>query len=204
MGLTARITSLIALPFFACLVAASLITKTNWERYQKSISVQENSQLFSSISAAVHQIQVERARSVLYTNNVGKKEDLDEQRKLANVKVSPLRDLLENSKFLPEEIKITKDALGGLEELRLKVDRKDMNGADTAKAYTCLIANLHRLQRSMAKETSLDSIETTLFSLTILEAAKENTGRLRATILSILGIDKSDTKEGIPRETIMQ
>jgi hypothetical protein len=190
MNLSSRITLLVSIPFLAFLIISGMFWRADWSRYQASKAVYVNSQLFQATSALIHQTQKERARSVMFVGQGQGQEDLEKQRIETDARVEGYKAALHQAALSPEEIKNGEAALESLTAGREKVTSKSFTGAEAAKAYTNIIKEFSGVQRSIAAGTSLDSIETVLYSLTILETAKESTGRLRATLLAVLAAGK--------------
>lgn len=158
------------------LLVSGLGTYLNYEIYvewQKAIKLEKQAMEEKAISSLIHELQKERAKSVLFLNKSIEKSELDAQRNLATQSLQKT------------QLKITDK----VEAIRRTVDEGAAPGA-AAASYVELIAGLINAQVELFRGVHFRGEETRFSSLAIFEKAKENMGQMRAKLNQIFGANQ--------------
>lgn len=83
-----------------------------------------------------------------------------------------------------------------IQDVRSKVDSKGISTPEAIGAYTNSIDQLLKKYPILAEDSVIEDLSSRIRSMSILESAKENAGRLRANLNAILTSHKAiDTKQ---------
>lgn len=178
-----------AIPFVALIVFASFVFLENRRAFRLAERMHSNGLLYRSASYLVHEIQKERGKSALFLAGAVQSGDLEEQRRATDEKAVEFKTVYENSRLDSIRINSVKESIQQLEGIRQAVDAK-ARAAEVIGKYTGLNRALMRFQGILARDGSTNSPEVMFLSMGVLEIAKENAGRIRAAIASILATDQ--------------
>lgn len=197
MKISSKLILLTAIPLIAFLAISILYTKISIDESDIVAKMSENTKLFIAISDLVHELQKERGRTSIYLSG-GSQDDMNSQRKLSDNQIKPVIDALKTANLTPQVKEATSQAVSNIEKVRNQANQKSP-AKEVVDAYGKVIADL------MSSETAIGNSKTTrgfgksLTTIIILEAAKENAGKLRATISGILTADKPINEEMFTR-----
>ncbi len=158
-----------------------------WKAAQ-SVQVQGVKQI--AVSAFIHDLQQERARSVLYSNKAVAKDQVDAQRAQVDKQFSLLKDKLSTES----------EDVAKLSNNLLKV-RKLVDENSEASVFTPVfketISSAIALQVNLFETVNFNGFEKKFSSLAIFEKAKENMGQLRAKLNAIFGASQPITAKDL-------
>lgn len=179
---------MVAIPFVIFLVVAGQMIRLKYVEYQKSKSVVENLITLDALSNYVHEAQKERGMTAGFLGGSGNIEELKIQRELSN-KHADIFFKIANEKSFPAIMDAIKD-------VRAKVDKRVITTPEAIGIYTNVIDQLFKKYPVLAEESVLEDLSSRIRSMSILESAKENAGRLRANLNAILTSNKAlDSKQ---------
>ena len=188
VSLKNKIIILVVLPCLGLIVLISMFILKNYSDYSDAIVAVDNVNISTAVSRIVHEIQKERGLSALY---LGKKIEINEllkQRENSLNKHSLLTNQISKKKISDDLRKHLDAASESLNNARKNVDS---NGSATevtiffGKAINEFILS----EIYIAQNTNAFGDEKKLLSVSMLDLAKENAGRIRANVLNILNID---------------
>lgn len=180
-----KIYLLAALAVLICFSLASSIFYFYWNDYHLAYEAKLNTHFYATASSLIHEIQKERGKSTMFINGVLSDAELSNQRSAVDsIRTSLDKSYSETISFKKNQnIEFIKTSL---ESIRKQVDQR-VPAAEAAKVYTDLIALILNEQIAAAHLSQVKNIESFLLGLSMLELAKENTGRLRAFLTGIIG-----------------
>ena len=190
MKFTWRLVGLTALPFVAFLLIS--IWGVVLQKYEeKSIAelMEANIILASSASDMVNELQKERGMSAVFLNKGLDKSAIDAQRRQSNTVLTPFRASLSLGRIGPENKRKAIEGLESLEGLRREVDA-GLAVKENIQRYSQIISRLLDLGSAVANAPTTKGIGKVMTTLNLLEAAKENAGKLRATMSSLLAANQ--------------
>ncbi len=196
-SLTFRITLIAALPLLCFLGMAAFDMKNIYDTYRHADVAMQEMDLVKAASELVHETQKERGRSAAYLNGGMAIADVEEQRKLTDTKLKKAQKSLQSSAFDKVTNDKIRDILNTYQTLRPKVTNRSISTGDAIKTYTKMVNGLLGLQKTLADETPVARISADLRVLSMVEMAKENGGKLRANLSSILAKDQPISKAKI-------
>ncbi len=158
-----------------------------WKAAQ-SVQVQGVKQI--AVSGFIHELQKERARSVLFSNKAASKEELDSQRGLVDKQFSILKDKLADES---EDVAKLSD---NLSKTRKLVDENAEASAFTP-GFKETISFAIALQVHLFESVNFNGLEKKFSSLAIFEKAKENMGQLRAKLNAIFASSQPITPKDL-------
>lgn len=128
-----RIHVLFYLSILAISIFVSVGIENRYNAYQNYKQINENVRLISAISALIHEIQLERGLSSLYTDEKTKtsKQKYDKQKNIVDKKIKNLYKLTKDMSHKPWHINISK-----LKTTRNKIDNFSMSHEDIINFYT--------------------------------------------------------------------
>ncbi|RKQ63971.1 nitrate/nitrite sensing protein [Thermovibrio guaymasensis] len=164
----------------------------NAESLEKSVI------LSTKISELVHELQKERGRTAGFLGSGGKtfKEELQEQRKLTDLKIKELEKYL-NKEFVSSLsgeaqklfLSVILNGLDNLSQVRVKVDSLQISLEDAINFYTKLNSDLIDSVALLAKNSKNAEIANELLAYTNFMYAKDKAGLERA-VLSVAFANK--------------
>ena len=177
-----RILLLITLPLSAFLTLGTIDLHYRQEEYKDTVNTQEQIKQFSKVSALIHQLQLERAKSVNFLSNSQSKEDLQEQQNLTDQRVN----------FLSEKIPQFKKILANTRE---QILAKAIQKSEVISFFTGSIETLINVESRFSEQAKITGVPVRLQTALMLEMAKESIGQLRANVLSVLATNNTLTTE---------
>ncbi len=190
MKFTWRLVGLTALPFVAFLVVS--VWGVLLPKYEdKSIAelMEANIILAGATSDVVNELQKERGMSALFLNKGLDKNAVDAQRLQSNTTLAPFRKALENGRIGQDSKRKALEELDAVQGLRRDVDG-GLPVKENIRRYSQIISKLVDLDSDIANAPTTKGIGKVLTTLNLLEAAKENAGKLRATMSSLLAANR--------------
>lgn len=184
-------------PIVGLLLLAANFLWIQWQDKQKAAQLHQVIEVSVQMGNVVHEIQRERGRSATFVSSGGTKfvTELPEQRKNADQSINQLLEELPkvNLGAVSTEFKTLADVftnqLKRLPELRASVDQLKTPPSDIVKNYTAIINNGLDVA---AQSTTLPGIGKEMnlaCAYVFLMQAKENCGRERAILSSVLAKD---------------
>ena len=187
INFTWRLAGLTLLPFAAFLgISIWGVVLQKYEEKNLAELMQTNIKLSAAVSTLVNEIQKERGMSAVFLNKGFEKSVLDSQRETSNKWVSPFEKALELGRLNAESKQRASEALNGLGALRQDVDKGAIPSKESIARYTQLIAHLLDLGNAIANMPTSKGVGKIIGTINLFEAAKENSGRLRANMSSLL------------------
>lgn len=158
----------------------------SYETYKDTRNTHSNMELLQGVSQAVHEIQIERGMTAGFLGGSIPLSELENQRHNTDEKTKFILDNISRTSLSNEYPEKVLDSINALKDIRTAASRKTKSTPEIISAYSNCITALLRGYIVTAEMTSLHGIDTALYSLAILEEAKESSGRLRANITGIL------------------
>ena len=187
---TYRLIALALFPFLGFLTFTVLVVLDNLK--EKSITERmENNILFmTSISALMDQLQKERGMSAVYLNQGLEKAAVDTQRKETDKAMDRFQENMAKAALSQQSLQQAADQLQKLFPLRQEVDMKKISSRENIERYSTIIDQLLALDNHIVNTPTTKGVGKLIGSINILELAKENSGKLRATMSSLLAADR--------------
>lgn len=157
----------------------------------------KNTQLFIATSDLVHELQKERGRTSIYLSG-GSQDDMNSQRKLSDNQIKPVIDALKTENLTPQVKEAISQAVSNIEKVRTQANQNSP-AREVVDAYGKIIADLMTSETAIANSKTTRGFGKSLTTIIILETAKENAGKLRATVSGILTADKPINEEMFTR-----
>jgi methyl-accepting chemotaxis protein len=152
----------------------------------KAQTVQFNLDLIGQTSSLIHQLQRERGKSAGFLNNGIELADLRSQwlktdKSLQDFKkINPIANKSgSNSNTLESKI----------QTLRKQSEERKITPQELIPQFTSLIESLIQSELNLATKSDLGDVPSLIRTITIIETAKENLGRLRAQLTAALSAD---------------
>lgn len=188
MKISHKLIALVAVPLLAFLVLGVIYINQNVNESKVVNDMDHNTKLLLTISDLIHELQKERGRTSVFLSG-GSQEDMETQRKASDTKIPPVVQSLKLSTIANREKENTSKSISDIESLRNIADKK---GAvkEVVDTYGKIIAALMATETAIANSKTTRGFGKALTTLIILETAKENAGKLRATVSGILTADK--------------
>ncbi|MYL84931.1 HAMP domain-containing protein [Desulfovibrio aerotolerans] len=197
MKISSKLILLTAIPLIAFLAISILYTKISIDESEIVAKMSGNTQLFIAISDLVHELQKERGRTSIYLSG-GSQDDMNSQRKLSDNQIKPVIDALKTVNFTPQVKEATSQAVSNIEKVRTQANQNSP-AREVVDAYGKIIADLMTSETAIANSKTTRGFGKSLTTIIILETAKENAGKLRATVSGILTADKPINEEMFTR-----
>ncbi len=178
-------TSLIPFTFFTLLFSISSVYFwiTTYQNYSTANYLDQQIDIASAMSALVTELQRERGASAGFSKGGFPLKKLEQQRKKTD---QALKIYQIKSRQLPEKIKLNlKTQLMHLGTTRELINQKTIKPKEFITYYSKLIKTLLNYYIELS-HIDLSNIPIQLKSIRILEEAKENSGKLRAMVTSVL------------------
>ncbi|HLW56017.1 MAG TPA: methyl-accepting chemotaxis protein [Bacteriovoracaceae bacterium] len=178
LGLKGKIFSVVAIPFAIFLIVAGLMIRSSFIEYQNAQVVVENLVILDRLSAYVHETQRERGLTAGFLGSNGDGKDLRAQRELSDKESSALLEVLSNN--------FTITLINEVQDVRKRVDARNISIQEAITAYNQVIERLLTKYPEFAQTSVLEDLASRVRTMSILESAKENAGKLRASLNAIL------------------
>jgi len=185
-GLKWRLGLIAAIPFLFFAGVSLKNSLQAFSSFQSARESHENILLVEALSQLVHVSQIERGKSALFLNGGLPLSDFEMQGRETDKKIHELESRIKMSGLVQAEQKIFFDKLKRYPVLRNEIGEKKIEASDAIKAYTELVGFLLKKELYVAQVTNLAEPRSALYSLVVLEEAKESGGKLRAQIAAVL------------------
>ncbi|WP_291516701.1 methyl-accepting chemotaxis protein [Bdellovibrio sp. ArHS] len=190
ISLKYKIMGLVSVPLVASFIFASLYLQGDWKILKRTEEIVENGRLLEKNSELIHQVQTERAKTALFLGDKIGWEELQKQHKVVDEKRQALSQQLLKTKLEPSAAQGFQSFESKLLSFRDGVKAKQLSRSEATRTLTGLISELIQLNITAATDETLNGMEMSFLSLTMLEMGKEYGGQLRANILNVLSLGK--------------
>ncbi len=155
--------------------------------YKDAGQITQKVALYGKASTLIHQLQIERARTVAFLNGAIEAGNLREQWNNTSKAMVPFAEALKN---MPTPYPELEQVLQEHAALMEQVKEKKTTNAVVIQKYISFIAKLIRLGFQSADETKIVNAAIGLRSQASIEEVKEFSGQLRAQLTGILSANK--------------
>lgn len=194
LSLWQKLVILASVPLLALVALSSITLNSEYKDYKLLLDTKMNSNLTTATSELIHEMQKERGKSSLFVGGAVSADEVQTQRNLTEGKKALFSEALKNAridgKYASEVIK----SLEGLKDLRKDVDAKRPAG-EIVPHYTSTIKSLLNIHQGIASAKTTKEISDLFRNVSLVEEAKENAGRFRATLSGILSKEVAVTYE---------
>jgi methyl-accepting chemotaxis protein len=177
-SLNKKIALLITIPFLAFAVFSILFINNNLKDFALAKRTQSLIQAVESVSRVITQAQRERGKSSLFLKGALSQGELEAQRKDTDQKIESFIKLIQRAETQVGKKEEVLQTLTLLQEVRKAVDQK-IPFQESFSRYTETLSRLLAIENSFLKEESSRGIGSRMITISLLEEAKENGGRLR-------------------------
>ena len=191
ISLSVKLSLVAAFPFFGYLIMLGLKLQENHDALAKAEHTMNAVEVYAAASAAVHEIQKERARTVGFMGGSVTESELGAQRTSVDEKIGLWK---KKAGIFSKEFESATMSVEGLAELRNKVNSKQIEKKDAIAYYTSTNANFLFGEFSLASQAQIAGIPLVIAQITGIESAKESAGRLRAITIEVINADEPLTK----------
>lgn len=193
MKISNKLVILTAIPLIAFLIVSLVFIKNNIDESNIVSDMANNTKLLMTVSDLIHELQRERGRTSIFLSG-GSREDMEDQRKSTDSKIPPVTSAL-NTSTISSQIKTnTAEAISEIEKIRSTANQKGP-AKDVVDTYGKIISALMSTETTIANSKTTRGFGKALTTIIILETAKENAGKLRATVSGVLTADKPFDEE---------
>lgn len=167
-----------------------IILTNDFRNYEEAKNSAEKIEIVSLISSLIHETQIERGKTALFLGGAINQEELNKQRFKANEK----REIVSKNLSLdfrarlnidPTYYDLIHDQIKKYDDLRLKIDKKEVDVKSAIGTYSEIISKLLSYINFMAQNSSFKEVSNYLYTLRMLEDGKEAGGKLRANMANI-------------------
>jgi len=184
---------LTAIPLIAFFIVSLVFIKNNIDESNIVSDMANNTKLLMAVSDLIHELQRERGRTSIYLSG-GSREDMEGQRKSTDSKIPSVTSAL-NTSTISSQIKTnTAEAISEIEKVRSTANQKGP-AKDVVDTYGKIISAFMSTETTIANSKTTRGFGKALTTIIILETAKENAGKLRATVSGVLTADKPFDEE---------
>lgn len=185
MKLRFKLAIMVMLPLSAFVFQSAIQSTQLIETIKISENMKKNMDAFNAVSNLIHELQKERGLSSLLASGEDVSEVLSKQKTLTDEKLGNFHIHLKNA-AIDEKIKETSSiSVSSLPEIRKKV-LPNVDAAEIRKKYTGIIIDIMKIETAAANAPTTKGIGKVMTSMAIIEASKEATGIMRATLSSII------------------
>lgn len=199
-------------PIAALVYFALVDVLHNKDLHKQAKAAQANILLIEALYPAFTELQVERGLSsaVAAAPGISLKSQLPFQRKTVDDEVSQLKPILNDAlssdrgEAVQRNLERLSSALGGLQQIRAKVDRQQLTPESVVSEYNRITEAFIRAVRRIASQTNSPALNDMLAFKGFLLEAQESAGIERAIVVSALAGNTYDRKTAIrhiPRVT---
>lgn len=192
MRLRNKILLLVALPFAALTLFASVLISEYRATYHHAQGYEKVVRIALSASALVHELQKERGASAGYLSSQGEKfrSKVSAQRKLTNTRLSEYRenvrslDIQSFNKNISDIVSLSLQELNKLDQTRGQVTSQGISVSDQVGFYTHLNAMLLDISDNLARISPDSTIANSAAAFATFIQSKERAGVERAVLSS--------------------
>ena len=193
MKISQKLVILTAIPLIAFFIVSLVFIKNNIDESNIVSDMANNTKLLMAVSDLIHELQRERGRTSIYLSG-GSREDMEGQRKSTDSKIPSVTSAL-NTSTISSQIKTnTAEAISEIEKVRSTANQKGP-AKDVVDTYGKIISAFMSTETTIANSKTTRGFGKALTTIIILETAKENAGKLRATLSGVLTADKPFDEE---------
>ena len=193
MKISQKLVILTAIPLIAFFIVSLVFIKNNIDESNIVSDMANNTKLLMAVSDLIHELQRERGRTSIYLSG-GSREDMEGQRKSTDSKIPSVTSAL-NTSTISSQIKTnTAEAISEIEKVRSTANQKGP-AKDVVDTYGKIISAFMSSETTIANSKTTRGFGKALTTIIILETAKENAGKLRATVSGVLTADKPFDEE---------
>ena len=193
MKISQKLVILTAIPLIAFFIVSLVFIKNNIDESNIVSDMANNTKLLMAVSDLIHELQRERGRTSIYLSG-GSREDMEGQRKSTDSKIPSVTSAL-NTSTISSQIKTnTAEAISEIEKVRSTANQKGP-AKDVVDTYGKIISAFMSTETTIANSKTTRGFGKALTTIIILETAKENAGKLRATVSGVLTADKPVDEE---------
>lgn len=186
MKISHKLIILVAIPLLSFVVLGMVYVNENIRQINIVEDMAKNTNLLISVSDLIHELQKERGRTSVFLSG-GSRDDMLSQRKETDSKILPV---IESLKLATSLVKgSTSESIDEVEKIR-NIANQNGSAKEVFDVYGKIIATLMNTETSIANSKTTRGFGKALTTIIILETAKENAGKLRATVSGILTVDK--------------
>lgn len=186
MKISHKLIILVAIPLLSFVVLGMVYVNENIRQINIVEDMAKNTNLLISVSDLIHELQKERGRTSVFLSG-GSRDDMLSQRKETDSKILPV---IESLKLATSLVKgSTSESIDEVEKIR-NIANQNGSAKEVFDVYGKIIATLMNTETSVANSKTTRGFGKALTTIIILETAKENAGKLRATVSGILTVDK--------------
>lgn len=184
-GLRGKLLVLAGVPFIIFQIIGYMRVQDYNHQLKEVHNVSRNMKLVQASSELVTQLQRERGKSATYVSGSLQLPDVESQRVQTNAALKNYQEAFQNASLDQETQKRATTAISTLDQVRQSVNQKEPK-SKVVPGFSSLILEMLWLQ--IAASQGLSNVEG-LMRISLLEAAKESMGKLRATVSPILATD---------------
>ena len=193
MKISQKLVILTAIPLIAFFIVSLVFIKNNIDESNIVSDMANNTKLLMAVSDLIHELQRERGRTSIYLSG-GSREDMEGQRKSTDSKIPSVTSAL-NTSTISSQIKTnTAEAISEIEKVRSTANQKGP-AKDVVDTYGKIISAFMLTETTIANSKTTRGFGKALTTIIILETAKENAAKLRATVSGVLTADKPFDEE---------
>ena len=180
------------LPLTAFLLLAALNIQKSYSNVGAVKEAEKRITFVRAASAAIHEMQKERGKSVAYLNKNQTSEELAAQKALVDEKFSTLSLVIEQNNLASSgAAKVIAELSSRLKNARENVLSQNFDVPALIQTYTSLVGDLIATEISVTQTIVVGNLQPSIRGFITLELAKESAGRLRANLVSILASNLS-------------
>jgi methyl-accepting chemotaxis protein len=189
LKLSTKVNILVAVTFSAFLALAVILVFREWGQITEARNAVLNFKLLESVSSLVTEVQRERGATASFLSGGISSSELMNWRDKTDARIPLVQEALKNSRLNSVTIHHLQGTINKIKDARLAADSRQT--ADLViPAFTGIVKDLLRSYRDVSQQNSLEALEVDIKSISIIETAKENAGRLRALMTGILTRDQ--------------
>lgn len=189
LNLKNKILSMTLLPVVGFMILAAILVNQTWREKRSATGVREAAQAFLATSGFIHEMQRERGVTALYLGGKTPESALEKQRAVLDAKVKAFQEHVTTLDMPEDRRAAALKAVDVLHAIRADVGPKAVP-AEISGRFSQNVDTLIAAEIEITKLASMEGTDAMLSSVSMLEVAKESAGRLRASVLNILGQDK--------------
>ena len=194
LGIKGKIFILIGLPIFLFLLSLFFVLSVTLQNFRDAREAFSHNILMNLASTLIHEIQIERGKTSLFSNEKISKEEYEQQKEKVQISLEKFKKEAAHHKERPEvsssllqfEENFSKARSLGQEKNSIK---------ESLQFFGKSIETFISLNYFLASNSKANGLEKFLLTMVMLEQAKEKMGKSRALAIAILGQDKPITQE---------
>ncbi|TBW49356.1 HAMP domain-containing protein [Marinobacter halodurans] len=197
LSIRGKLLALVTPALVVILIFAGNAVRSSYSDYQNAQILDGMIELAKLGAPVIQELQRERGRSAVFLASGGQSSEAanalrsqrtQSDRAILSYRQSVQRLLAESSlpAVLVDGIKASNEKLDELSRHRQAIDQRDMTGAESAKYYTALIAQLIDREKQIIRQSTSDRITRQMSAYHAMSEATEMAGRERAIGASLV------------------